>query len=188
MGSEGTLGIITAAVLKLVPQPKEIAVAFCAVNSATDALALFARVQAHDAAAISAFELMSGLGTTVFEVMSALAREHQSVNLGQGFPDDKGPEAVREAAAKYLLEGHNQYPPMMGLPELRRAVAEEVPLQVAGASTAHHALLAGKRNQVIQGLVLTVLLGAIFVVCVLLFRRGIIGEFIARFSANQKPA
>ena len=66
--------------------------------------------------------LMSSLGTTVFEVMSALAREHQSVNLGQGFPDDKGPEAVREAAAKYLLEGHNQYPPMMGLPELRQAV------------------------------------------------------------------
>lgn len=67
---------------------------------------------------------MSSLGTTVFEVMSALAREHQSVNLGQGFPDDKGPAAVREAAAKFLLEGHNQYPPMMGLPELRQAVAE----------------------------------------------------------------
>jgi N-succinyldiaminopimelate aminotransferase len=68
--------------------------------------------------------LMSGLGTTVFEVMSALAREHQSVNLGQGFPDDKGPEEVRAAAADYLLGGHNQYPPMMGIPELRQAVAE----------------------------------------------------------------
>ena len=68
--------------------------------------------------------LMSGLGTTVFEVMSALAREHQSVNLGQGFPDDKGPEAVRGRAADYLMNGHNQYPPMMGLPELRQAVAE----------------------------------------------------------------
>ncbi|MBV8192768.1 MAG: aminotransferase [Alphaproteobacteria bacterium] len=68
--------------------------------------------------------LMAGLGTTVFEVMSALAREHQSVNLGQGFPDDIGPEPVRTAAANFLLEGHNQYPPMMGLPELRQAVAE----------------------------------------------------------------
>ena len=72
----------------------------------------------------SANSLMSGLGTTVFEVMSALAREHQSVNLGQGFPDDKGPEAVRAAAADYLMNGHNQYPPMMGIPELRQAVAE----------------------------------------------------------------
>ena len=64
VGSEGTLGIITAAVLKLVPQPRETAVAFCAVDSVKDALELFARVQAHDAAAISAFELMSGLGTS----------------------------------------------------------------------------------------------------------------------------
>ena len=72
----------------------------------------------------SANVTLSGLGTTVFEVMSALARKHQSVNLGQGFPDDKGPEAVRRAAAEYLLNGHNQYPPMMGLPELRQAVAE----------------------------------------------------------------
>eukprot|EP01036_Dinobryon_divergens_P041729 gene41729-55346_t len=67
---------------------------------------------------------MSALGTTVFEVMSALAREHKSVNLGQGFPDDKGPEEVRAAAAEYLLTGHNQYPPMMGIPELRQAVAD----------------------------------------------------------------
>jgi N-succinyldiaminopimelate aminotransferase len=71
----------------------------------------------------SANSLMSGLGTTVFEVMSGLAREHKSVNLGQGFPDDKGPEEVRRAAADYLMDGHNQYPPMMGIPELRQAVA-----------------------------------------------------------------
>jgi aspartate/methionine/tyrosine aminotransferase len=73
---------------------------------------------------LAANSLMAGLGTTVFEVMSALARQHNSVNLGQGFPDDKGPESVRAAAADYLMNGHNQYPPMMGIPELRQAVAE----------------------------------------------------------------
>lgn len=62
VGSEGTLGIITAAVLKLAPQPREIAVALCGVENPEAALELFTRFQAHDPASISAFELMSGLG------------------------------------------------------------------------------------------------------------------------------
>lgn len=66
----------------------------------------------------------SALGTTVFTVMSALATEHGAINLGQGFPDDEGPDDVRAAAARAILEGPNQYPPMMGLPALRQAVAE----------------------------------------------------------------
>jgi N-succinyldiaminopimelate aminotransferase len=61
--------------------------------------------------------------TTVFSVMSGLAREHGAINLGQGFPDDPGPEAVRRAAAEAVLNGYNQYPPTTGLPELRQAVA-----------------------------------------------------------------
>lgn len=63
------------------------------------------------------------LGTTVFEVMSGLAREHRAINLGQGFPDGRGPEDVLRVAAETVLDGWNQYPPMMGLPELRQAVA-----------------------------------------------------------------
>ncbi|MBV8889251.1 MAG: FAD-binding oxidoreductase [Alphaproteobacteria bacterium] len=62
VGSEGTLGIITAAVLKLAPQPRETAVALCAVPSPEAALDLFNRFQQHDPAAIQAFEYMSGPG------------------------------------------------------------------------------------------------------------------------------
>jgi len=65
----------------------------------------------------------TGLPTTIFEVMSRLAREHDAINLGQGFPDTDGPEAVRRAAAEALLDRSNQYPPMLGVPELRQAVA-----------------------------------------------------------------
>lgn len=67
--------------------------------------------------------LFADLPTTVFEVMSRLAREHNAVNLGQGFPDDPGPEDVRRKAAEAVIGGWNQYPPMMGLPELRQAIA-----------------------------------------------------------------
>ena len=62
--------------------------------------------------------------TSVFETMSRLARETGAVNLGQGFPDDPGPLDVRQKAADAVVEGWNQYPPMLGLPELRQAVAE----------------------------------------------------------------
>lgn len=67
--------------------------------------------------------IFADLPTTVFEVMSRLARETGAVNLGQGFPDDPGPEDVRRKAAEAVVEGWNQYPPMMGLPELRSAIA-----------------------------------------------------------------
>lgn len=68
-------------------------------------------------------DLLSATGTTVFTVMSALAMQHGAINLGQGFPDYEGPEDVVRAAADALLDNRNQYPPLTGLPELRRAVA-----------------------------------------------------------------
>ncbi|GGO84972.1 pyridoxal phosphate-dependent aminotransferase [Wenjunlia tyrosinilytica] len=68
---------------------------------------------------------LAGFGTTIFAEMSALAVRTGSINLGQGFPDTDGPEAVREAAVRALREGRgNQYPPGPGVPELRTAVAE----------------------------------------------------------------
>ena len=67
--------------------------------------------------------IFSSLPTTIFEEMSGLARATGAINLGQGFPDDPGPEAVRAKAAELTLNGYNQYPPMAGLPELRQAVA-----------------------------------------------------------------
>ena len=68
--------------------------------------------------------VLAGLPTTVFEVMSRLARETGAINLGQGFPDDPGPADVRAKAAEAVVNGWNQYPPMLGLPELRQAVAD----------------------------------------------------------------
>jgi aspartate/methionine/tyrosine aminotransferase len=67
--------------------------------------------------------LLSATGTTIFTVMSALANQHGSINLGQGFPDTDGPADVLRAAADALADGRNQYPPMTGVPELRHAVA-----------------------------------------------------------------
>ncbi len=66
---------------------------------------------------------LAALGTTIFTVMSALATEHDAINLGQGFPDTEGPADIVQAAADALLDHRNQYPPMPGVPELRAAVA-----------------------------------------------------------------
>jgi len=68
--------------------------------------------------------VFAGLPTTIFTVMSGLASQHDAINLGQGFPDNPGPEDVRARAAEALMHESNQYPPMQGLPALRQAVAE----------------------------------------------------------------
>ena len=67
--------------------------------------------------------LYAAMKTSIFEELSLLARETGAINLGQGFPDGNGPEDVRRAAAAALIDGPNQYPPMLGLPALRQAVA-----------------------------------------------------------------
>ncbi len=67
--------------------------------------------------------LYANMPTTIFETMSARARATGAINLGQGFPDSGWPKDVLDAAAGEILGGYNQYPPMPGTPELRRAVA-----------------------------------------------------------------
>jgi len=67
---------------------------------------------------------LRGFGTSIFAEMTALARKHDAVNLGQGFPSFDGPEFVKKAAVEALEAGHNQYSPMPGLPALQHAVAE----------------------------------------------------------------
>jgi len=67
--------------------------------------------------------IYEALPTTIFAVMSGLAQELGAINLGQGFPDEPGPEAIRRRAAEETISGDNQYPPMPGVPALRQAVA-----------------------------------------------------------------
>ena len=66
------------------------------------------------------------VGTTIFSVMSALAAEHGAVNLGQGFPDFDCDPALIDAVHQAMRAGHNQYPPMPGVPALRQAVATKL--------------------------------------------------------------
>ncbi|MEZ5644312.1 MAG: pyridoxal phosphate-dependent aminotransferase [Burkholderiaceae bacterium] len=69
---------------------------------------------------------LPGVGTTIFTVMSALATETGAVNLGQGFPDfDCDPRLV-DAVTGAMQAGHNQYPPMPGIPALRQAMAAKM--------------------------------------------------------------
>lgn len=66
------------------------------------------------------------VGTTIFQVMSQMAKEHQALNLSQGFPDFDCPAPLRQLVAHYVNRGKNQYPPMIGIPELREQIALKV--------------------------------------------------------------
>lgn len=67
---------------------------------------------------------LAPFGASVFTEMSLLARKHNAVNLGQGFPDFDGPEFLKEAAYRAIREGHGQYARSFGVPELNVAIAE----------------------------------------------------------------
>ncbi|WP_435203489.1 pyridoxal phosphate-dependent aminotransferase [Janibacter sp. GS2] len=84
---------------------------------------------------------MHPYGETIFATMSALALEHDAVNLGQGFPDTDGPVQVLEAAREAISAGHNQYPPSVGIPGLRAAIAEH--------QQRHHGILLDPSDEVL---------------------------------------
>lgn len=65
------------------------------------------------------------LGTTIFSQMSALAQQHNAINLSQGFPDFSGPDYLQQRLAYHVSQGANQYAPMTGALPLREAIAEK---------------------------------------------------------------
>lgn len=69
---------------------------------------------------------LPNVGTTIFTVMSALATEHNAINLGQGFPDYPMDEALTDLVNKAMKDGYNQYAPMPGHLALREAIAQKV--------------------------------------------------------------
>ncbi|MBK7668295.1 MAG: methionine aminotransferase [Sphingobacteriaceae bacterium] len=67
---------------------------------------------------------LPNIGTTIFTVMSGLAREHNAINLSQGFPDFSCNPLLLELAQKHMNAGFNQYAPMQGIIQLRERIAE----------------------------------------------------------------
>ena len=68
---------------------------------------------------------LPSLGTTIFTQMSALAQQHNAINLSQGFPDFDGPRYLQERLAYHVAQGANQYAPMTGVQPLREAIADK---------------------------------------------------------------
>ena len=66
------------------------------------------------------------VGTTVFTVMSALAAKHKAINLGQGFPDFPCDRDLLAQVNQAMLDDRNQYPPMIGIPELRKGIRDKI--------------------------------------------------------------
>lgn len=65
-------------------------------------------------------------GTTIFTEMTALAIQHNAVNLGQGFPDFAAPDFLKQAAQEAIAADVNQYAPTYGRTTLRSAIAQKM--------------------------------------------------------------
>jgi methionine aminotransferase len=69
---------------------------------------------------------LPGTGTTIFTVMSKMARDCSAIDLSQGYPDFDGPPELRDAVTRHLALGHNQYAPLAGVPALQEQIASKV--------------------------------------------------------------
>ncbi len=69
---------------------------------------------------------MPGAGTTIFAIMSKMAKDFGAINLSQGYPDFDGPPLLRERVAWHMANGHNQYAPLAGVPDLLEQIARKV--------------------------------------------------------------
>jgi N-succinyldiaminopimelate aminotransferase len=105
------------------------------------------------------------MGTTIFEAMSARARETGAINLGQGFADGRGPEAVLQAAADAVLEKSNQYPPMAGIAELRQAVADHYARHQGLNLTAEEVIVTSGATEALAAAILAVVEPGDEVIC-----------------------
>ena len=106
---------------------------------------------------------MREFGETIFAEMSSLALQTGAINLGQGFPDTDGPQEIAELAITAIRDGHNQYPPGLGVKKLRDAIsnhqmrfygldfdAETEVLVTAGATEAIAASLLALKGQTVS--------------------------------------
>jgi FAD/FMN-containing dehydrogenase len=147
VGAEGTLGFITAAVLRLFPRARESEVAFCAVASEDAALSLFRRFRDRDETAVRAFEYMSGAGVDLVVrhiagaalPVEARADHYALVDLASSRPD-AGLRGMIEAVLEEALEAEEVLDAAIGGSEAQRAalwrIREEHPeaQRLAGAS------------------------------------------------------
>jgi len=65
---------------------------------------------------------------SIFAKVSALAKKHQAINLGQGYPDFDCDPRLQALVSKHLQAGRNQYAPMPGVLELRQAISDKIKL------------------------------------------------------------
>lgn len=101
-------------------------------------------------------QVYTALPTTIFESMSALARESGAINLGQGFPDAPPPAALTAAVARAMTGRSQQYPPMPGVPELRDAVVDFVRRTQGLALTRAHVTVTSGATEAVAAAILAV--------------------------------